>query len=41
MSCAEAVRLFEDGLKARRIVGGISETPCATQAIKALIVILQ
>ena len=39
-SCAEAVRLFENGMKARGIVGGISETPCATQAIEALIVVL-
>ena len=32
--------LFKDRSKARGIVGGISKTPCATQAIKPLIVVL-
>ena len=32
-SCAEAVCLFEDGSKAKGIVRGISESPCATQAL--------
>ena len=40
MSSAKAVHLFEDGSNARGIVGGISESPCATQAIKALIIVL-
>ena len=40
MSHAEAVRLFENGLNAREIVGGILESTCATQAIKAPNVIL-
>ena len=35
-SCAEAVHSFKDGSKASGIVGGISETQCATEAAEAL-----
>ena len=38
--CAEAVYLFEDGLIAREIVGGILESPYTTQAMEVLVVIL-
>ena len=40
-SCAKAVHLFEDDSKARRIVRGISESPCTRQATEALIVVLR